>query len=137
MLGHGQIEGFGEKYGMEFRRATLDERPDDWLVGRHEREIFPLLHRRGQFAEADDFLLYDFVAEGGGVDENVFAYSNGSGPARSLVVYHNRFGSTAGWIRDSAAYAVEGGRRLEAPHAADARRGPRAADGSGGVRGVP
>ena len=115
MLGHGQIEGFGEKYGMEFRRATLDERPDDWLVGRHEREIFPLLHRRGQFAEAGDFLLYDFVTEGGGVDENVFAYSNGSGPARSLVVYHNRFGSTAGSIRGSAAYAVkeaDGSKRL-------------------------
>ena len=108
MLGHGQIEGFGEKYGMEFRRATLDERPDDWLVARHEREIFPILHRRGQFAEADDFLLYDFVTEGGGVDENVFAYSNGSGPERSLVVYHNRFGSTAGWIRDSTAYAAKG-----------------------------
>jgi len=115
MLGHGQIEGFGEKYGMEFRRATLDERPDEWLVGRHEREIFPLLHRRGQFAEAGDFLLYDFVTEGGGVDENVFAYSNGSGPARSLVVYHNRFGSTAGSIRDSVGYAVkkaDGSKRL-------------------------
>ena len=109
MLGHGQIEGFGEKYGMEFRRATLDERPDEWLVARHEREIFPLLHRRGQFAEAEDFLLYDFVTEGGGVDENVFAYSNGSGPARSLVVYHNRFGSTSGWIRDSVAYALKQG----------------------------
>ena len=47
MLGHGQVEGFGEKYGMEFRRATLDEQPDPWLVERHEREIFPLLHRRG------------------------------------------------------------------------------------------
>ena len=31
---------------MEFRRATLDEQPDPWLVERHEREIFPLLHRR-------------------------------------------------------------------------------------------
>ena len=49
------------------------------------------------------------MTEGGGVDENVFAYSNGSGPARSLVVYHNGFGSTAGWIRDSAAYAVKEG----------------------------
>ena len=28
MLGHGQVQGFGEKYGMEFRRATLDEQPD-------------------------------------------------------------------------------------------------------------
>ena len=61
MLGHGQVEGFAEKYGMEFRRATLEEQPDPWLVERHEREIFPLLHRRAWFAEAHDFLLYDFV----------------------------------------------------------------------------
>ena len=52
MLGHGQVQGFGEKYGMEFRRAMLDEQPDPWLVERHEREIFPLLHRRAWFAEA-------------------------------------------------------------------------------------
>ena len=71
--------GYGEKYGMEFRRATLDEQPDPWLVERHEREIFPLLHRRAWFAEAHDFLLYDFVTDGGGVDEHVFAYSNGTG----------------------------------------------------------
>lgn len=115
MLGHGQVEGFAEKYGMEFRRATLDERPDPWLVERHEREIFPLLHRRAWFAEANDFLLYDLVTDGGGVDEQVLAYSNGTGPTRSLVVYHLRFGSTAGTIRDSAAYAVKsasGAKRL-------------------------
>jgi hypothetical protein len=108
MLGHGQIEGFGEKYGMEFRRATLDERADTWLVERHEREIFPLLHRRGWFAGADDFVLYDFATDAGSVDENVFAYSNGHGPTRSLVVYHNRFGSTSGRIRDSVAFSVKG-----------------------------
>jgi glycosidase len=108
MLGHGQVQGFGEKYGMEFRRATLDERPDPELVTRHEREIFPLLHRRAWFAEAHDFLLYDFVTDGGRVDEHVFAYSNGSGPERSLVVFHDRFASTAGSIRDSAVYAVKG-----------------------------
>ena len=114
MLGHGQVEGFGEKYGMEFRRATLDERPDPWLVERHEREIFPLLHRRAWFAEAHDFLLYDFVTDAG-VDEQVLAYSNGSGPTRSLVVYNLRFGATTGTIRDSAAYAVKnasGAKRL-------------------------
>jgi hypothetical protein len=105
MLGHGQIEGFGEKYGMEFRRATMDERPDPWLVERHEREIFPLFHRRGLFAGAEDFLLYDFEADGGGIDEHVYAYSNGRGAGRSLVVYHNRFASTAGRVRESAAYA--------------------------------
>jgi glycosidase len=105
MLGHGQVEGFAEKYGMEFRRATLDEQPDRWLLERHEREIFPLLHRRAWFAEAYDFLLYDFHTDGGAVDEHVLAYSNGHGPTRSLVVFHDRFGSTAGTIRESAAYA--------------------------------
>ena len=115
MFGHGQFEGFAEKYGMEFRRATMDEPVDEWLIARHEREIVPLLHRRGDFAEARDFLLYDVAHDAGGVDENVFAFSNGSGPSRSLVVYHNRYGETSGWIRDSAAYAVkepDGSRRL-------------------------
>ncbi len=115
MLGHGQVQGFGEKYGMEFRRATLDERPDPSLVERHEREIFPLLHRRAWFAEAHDFLLYDLVTDGGEVDEHVFAYSNGSGPERSLVVYHDRFATTSGWIRESASYvrkSASGAKRL-------------------------
>ncbi|MFL5642315.1 MAG: alpha-amylase [Chloroflexota bacterium] len=106
MLGHGQVQGFGEKYGMEFRRAMLDEQPDPWLVERHEREIFPLLHRRAWFAEAADFLLYDFVTPDG-VDEAVLAYSNGSGPDRSLVLYHTRFASTRGRIHRSARYAVK------------------------------
>ena len=100
---------------MEFRRATLDEQADPWLMERHEREIFPLLHRRAWFAEARDFLLYDLVTDDGAVDEHVFAYSNGTGPERSLVLFHDRFASTSGWIRDSAAYAVkspDGSKRL-------------------------
>jgi glycosidase len=105
MIGHGQVEGYAEKYGMEFRRARLEEQPDLSLVERHQREIFPLFHRRDWFAEAHEFLLYDLVTDGGGVDESVLAYSNGNGPTRSLVVYHTRFGSTAGTIRESAAFA--------------------------------
>jgi glycosidase len=105
MLGHGQVEGYAEKYGMEFRRATLDERPDPWLVERHEREIVPLLHRRADFAEAADFLLYDVVADSGGVIDDVFAYSNGAGPGRSVVLYHNRFAEARGWIRESVPFA--------------------------------
>jgi hypothetical protein len=61
MFGHGQIEGFHEKYGMEYKRARWQEDPDPYLVERHERQIFPLLHQRHLFAEADDFLLYDLV----------------------------------------------------------------------------
>ncbi len=107
MLGHGQIEGFTEKYGMEFRRPRLDERPDEGLVERHERFLFPLVRRRGNFADARDFLLYDFMRDDGSVDENVFAYSNGSGADGSLIVYHNRFAETAGTIRRSVTYAVK------------------------------
>jgi hypothetical protein len=115
MFGHGQFEGFAEKYGMEFRRATLDERPDEWLVARHEREIVPLLHRRGDFAEAHQFTLYDLATDGGGIDENVYAFSNGSGGSRSLVLYHNRYGDTSGRVQHSVPFAVkeeDGTRRI-------------------------
>jgi len=112
MIGHGQVEGFSEKYGMEYRRAYRDEQPDAGLVEHHERVVFPVLHRRSWFAGADEFLLYDFVRADGSVDEDVFAYSNGRGPTRSLVVYHNRFASTAGRIRHSVAFArKDGGER--------------------------
>ena len=50
MFGHGQVEGFAEKYGMEYRRAYLDERADEELVRRHERQIFPLLRKRALFS---------------------------------------------------------------------------------------
>ena len=76
IFGHGQIEGFTEKYGMEYSRAYWDEHPDPDLVTRHEREVFPILHRRHQFAEAENFLLYDFYTPEGHVNEDVFAYSN-------------------------------------------------------------
>lgn len=106
MFGHGQIEGFSEKYGMEFKRAYWDEQVDPWLVERHQREIFPVLHRRALFAGVENFLLYDFFA-GDAVNEDVFAYSNGLGSERALVVYHNRFAETQGWVRMSVGYAVK------------------------------
>jgi glycosidase len=105
MFGHGQIEGFTEKYGMEYQRPRYDETADHWMVERHEREIAPLLHRRSLFAESSNFLLYDFFRDSGSVDENVFAYSNRNGNDRALVVYNNRYGTTQGTIDFSAAYA--------------------------------
>jgi hypothetical protein len=108
MFGHGQIEGFTEKYGMEYRWPRYDESPDPWLIQRHDREIALLLKRRWLFAESSNFLLYDFFTAGGSVDENVFAYSNRNGSERALVVYNNRYGSTHGTIHYSAAYADKG-----------------------------
>ncbi len=112
MFGHGQVEGYTEKYGMEFRRAYWDEHPDGYLVERHEREVFPLLRKRYLFAGVENYLLYDFYTPEGHVDENVYAYSNRAGEERGLVVYHNRFGDTRGWIRTSAAYVDKGSRGL-------------------------
>ncbi|MCP4538923.1 MAG: alpha-amylase [Chloroflexi bacterium] len=109
MFGHGQVEGFTEKYGMEYRRAYWDERPDGFLVERHEREIFPLLRRRVLFAGVENFLLYDLFTPNGHVDEDVFAYSNRVGGERALVIYHNKYAETRGWVRTSAAYAVKTG----------------------------
>ncbi len=105
MFGHGQIEGYTEKYGMEYRWPRYQEDPDPWLVARHEREISPLLHQRALFAESGNFLLYDFFHENGGVDENVFAYSNRRGDQRALILYNNRYSTTRGTIDNSAAYA--------------------------------
>lgn len=101
MFGHGQIEGFTEKYGMEYRRAYWDELVDEDLVARHEREVFPLSRRRYLFSGVQHFAFYDFHADNGSVDENVFAYSNRAGDQRSVVFYNNAFSTTQGWIKDS------------------------------------
>jgi glycosidase len=108
MFGHGQFEGFTEKYGMEFRRARTVEQVNEGLYAHHERTIVPLLHRRAQFAEVRDFLLYDVTGDDGGIRDDVFAYSNiGPGGERSLIVYHNRFADTSGWVRESVGYSVK------------------------------
>ncbi|WP_157439738.1 alpha-amylase family glycosyl hydrolase [Terracidiphilus gabretensis] len=105
MFGHGQIEGFTEKYGMEYRRPRYNEDPDPSLIARHQREVAPLLKLRRLFAESSNFFLYDFIHHSGAVDENVFAYSNSSGSSHALVVYNNVYGSTRGTIRQSVPYA--------------------------------
>jgi hypothetical protein len=109
MFGHGQIEGFGEKYGMEYRKAYRDERPNRDLIHRHEKQIFPLLQKRLLFSGMSQFLLYDFFTANGAVDENVIAFSNRYRDERSLVVYHNCFGHAIGSLKMSVAFTAEGG----------------------------
>jgi glycosidase len=113
MFAHGQIEGFNEKYGMEYRYAKWDEQPSQELTHRHEREIFPLMKRRHLFSDVKHFLLYDFFTPEGYVNENVFAYSNRSGNERTLVIYHNKYESARGWVRSSVAYSIKTGERDE------------------------
>jgi len=121
MFGHGQIEGFREKYGMEYRRAYWDEYPNKGLIAHHERVIFPLLRRRHLFADMENFLLYDVFTPGGHVNEDVFAFSNGVGNGlvnglshgfadgnglgeRALIIYHNKYADTRGWVKTSVGF---------------------------------
>ncbi|OQX65572.1 MAG: hypothetical protein B5M51_00380 [Anaerolinea sp. 4484_236] len=109
MFGHGQVEGYSEKYGMEYRRAYRDEAPDTGFVHYHDQVIAPLLHRRYLFADVENFLLYHFFNTDGRVVEDVFAYSNRAGSETALVIYHNKFAETRGWIRNSVSFAVKAG----------------------------
>lgn len=112
MFGHGQVEGFTEKYGMEFKRPRHEEDPDQGLVDRHEREVFPLLRKRWLFSGVEGFRLYDFVTDHGHVDEDVFAYSNHVGGERALVLVHNKFKETRGRVKTSVGATAGGPRPL-------------------------
>jgi glycosidase len=108
MFGHGQIEGYTERYGMDFKRARLEEYPNDDLVNRHMQLIAPLLKNRHIFAESTHFVMYDFWTGGrdmsGDVDENVFAYSNMSGKQKAIILFNNRYGATHGTVKSSVAF---------------------------------
>ncbi|MCF7805568.1 MAG: alpha-amylase [Candidatus Marinimicrobia bacterium] len=113
MIGHGQIEGYTEKYGMEYKRAYRDETPDDHLIQRHEREVFPLMKKRYLFADVENFQLYDLFAPEGHVNENVFAYSNRSGDEKGLVTYNNKFEDAKGWLRTSVGRRTSDGNLVQ------------------------
>lgn len=98
MFAHGQIEGYTEKYGMEYQRAYYHETPSEWLVDRHRREIFPLMKKRYLFSQVHNFWFYDFVDNYGKVNENVFVYSNTEGDERAFVIYNNNYDTAAGRV---------------------------------------
>jgi glycosidase len=104
MFGHGQVEGFTERYGMDFKQARMDEYPNEDLVARHQHLIAPLLKNRHIFAESTHFLMYDFWTPEGAVDENVFAYSNRHHDERALILYNNSYQSTRGTVHLSVEF---------------------------------
>lgn len=120
MFAHGQIEGFYEKYGMEYQRAYYNETPDEWLIHRHEREIFPLMQKRYLFSHVHNFEFYDFLDDRGFVNENVFAYSNRAGNERALIFYHNAYAECKGYIRYSLQKAIGEGENLRSVSLAEA-----------------
>ena len=101
LFGHGQIEGLGEKYGMEFRRARSDDPPHRDLVERHRREIVPLLAERHLFAGVDGLALLDFIGVDGVRWDEVFTWRTGRGEDLRLVAYNNSDQAVEGTLRDA------------------------------------
>ncbi len=106
MFGHGQIEGLSEKYGMEYKEAYIDEKPDLSLIARHEMEIFPLLRQREIFSGSENFRLYDFTGNNGEINENVIVYSNSNHGKHSIVIFNNKYSDCSGKIYLSSPYAI-------------------------------
>jgi len=102
MFAHGQIEGFTEKYGMEYQRAYYNEEPQQWLVEKHQKEIFPLLNKRFLFSEVENFNFFDFYNDGGNLDESVMAFCNSSHGDRAVVLYNNKYEPVSGRFDISA-----------------------------------
>jgi glycosidase len=101
MFGHGQIEGFTEKYGMEFRNPFHDEIPDQGFIEYHNKVIFPLLRKRYLFSEVKNFVFYDAINEHNETNNNVIAYSNRVGEEKVLVIYNNKYDTITSRIRNS------------------------------------
>lgn len=101
MFGHGQIEGFAEKYGMEYKQAYYDEKVDEYLVHRHEYEIFPLMKKRYLFAEVANFDFFELYNEFGNINYNIFAFTNRMGGEKVLVIYNNAYQECKGTIQYS------------------------------------
>lgn len=102
MFGHGQIEGFREKYGMEFTSPRMDEKENIAFIEQHKRLIFPLLKKRYCYSGVKDFEFFDVVNDYKGVEENVYAYANGYGNDRVFVIYNNSYSVAEGRMKKSA-----------------------------------
>ncbi len=124
MFGHGQIEGYTERYGMDFKQARLQESPNEGLIARHQHIIAPLLKNRQLFAESTNFVLYDFWTGYSTVDENVFAYSNMHGDQRAIILYNNSYGSTYGTMHISVGFLEKQTGMLQQKSLADGLRLP-------------
>ncbi len=113
MFAHGQIEGYHEKYGMEYKRAYYNEEPNTELIERHRREIFPLLRKRRLFSEVKNFWVFPFIDKNGNINQNVFAYSNRLNDEKALVFYNNKYDSVSGQINFSEKKLVDNQLKLK------------------------
>ena len=101
LFGHGQWEGLQERYGMDISRPMQEESPDPDLVKKHDEIITPLLKNRRRFSSIENFVLYDFLAEDGSINDDVIAFSNHSHGQRTLVIFNNHNSAVTGSVHKS------------------------------------
>jgi len=99
MFGHGQFEGYKERYGMDFLQPRLEETPDDDLITRHKNLIQPLLENRFRYSCSKNFKLHDYHHSNGKINNDVIAYSNRNENHQSLVIYNNAGKQSDGFIK--------------------------------------
>ncbi len=105
LFAHGQVEGLAEKYGMEFLAPKLDEAPREQMMVRHRQVVAPLLRERRLFAGTANFRLFDFETPYGGVNEDVYLFTNrGPNGEATLVAYNNSPRSASGTVNLSVPF---------------------------------
>jgi len=89
MFGHGQLQGFTEKYGMDYLMPTMQENPDKELLKQHICRIKPLLKKRELFSSGLHFQLHNLQDQNGKTLDDVIIFSNKFENTSSLVVFNN------------------------------------------------
>jgi len=89
MFGHGQLQGYWEKYGMDYLVPTMQESPDGELFSKQVARISPLLQHRELFSSSEFFRLHNFCDQNGDGIENVILFTNYSQGITTLVVFNN------------------------------------------------
>jgi len=89
MFGHGQLEGYREKYGMDYLLPNLQETPNNSLIEKHMQWISPILKYRNLFSSSNNFKMHDMVDQNGNIIEDMIIFTNSHSGKNGLVVFNN------------------------------------------------
>ena len=107
MFGHGQFEGFTEKYGMDFLMPYMDEIIDGDLLREHQRVITPILNQRNLFASSENFILHEMLDFNGNDINDLISFSNKHHHQSALVVFNNSANQVHGTLKLSSDIALD------------------------------
>jgi glycosidase len=100
MFGHGQIEGYKERYGMDFLQPRFQEKSKDANVRIHQSKIKPLLENRNKFSGSENFKLHEFYSSSKNIVDDVIVFSNKNQENHSLIIYNNSKNPIDGYVEN-------------------------------------